>query len=489
MTEFDTHTNESRSRAREARTEWLETLAVAAAEEHAMFSAGTAVVVMVSGGADSTALLHLFAAGVIAPGCTLRVLHVDHMLRDESAEDAAFVAKLAESLAVDVRIVRYDVGAYAAAEGLNLEDAGRRVRYRFAAEELDALCDATGVSPLRGRIATAHTLDDRVETVLMRLVAGAGPGAFAGIRPVRGRIVRPLIDARRDDVIAYLGRLGQSWREDATNADTSRLRSRIRHELLPLLRAMNPRFAEGVRRSATIAAEEDALLAEMSEAFARDFVERIQPPEPGALPELRFDRALMGTLTRPVARRTVRAALADAFPEAMRLEFEHVEALVDGLSSEGFARDLPGGLRAFGEYDTMVVSSTDEGPPPLAPALLEVPGTVDLGAAGSITAEEAAAGFDTSDPDTATIDADTIHGPLVVDSPREGDRLRPLGMEGTKKVSDLLVDAKVPRRARPVTPVVRDGDAIVWVAGVRLSEDHRIRPGSRRALRLSWRRP
>ncbi|MBE0476573.1 MAG: tRNA lysidine(34) synthetase TilS [Coriobacteriia bacterium] len=462
----------------------LERLAREAVGSGGMLPPGAPVVAMVSGGADSVALLRLLASGTLAPGSPLSVLHVDHMLRPDSAEDAAFVSELCASLGVPVTVARYDVGAYAAAEGLNVEDAGRRVRYRFAEEELDAACRRADVAVERGRVAVAHTLDDRVETVLMRLIAGAGPGALAGIRPVRGRVVRPLLRARRSQVTAYLDSLGQPWREDPTNRDISRTRARVRWEVVPLLAAMNPRFAEAVERTADIVGEEDALLAEMAEAFARDFTETVETR--GGAPELRVDRALMTTLTRPIIRRALRAALVEAFPEASRLEAAHLEALVDGVSSEGFARDLPEGLRAFTEYDTMVVCRAGESLPALAPALLDIPGIAELGEAGSISAEEVAPDAPTGGPETATVDADRVSGPLIVDSPREGDRMRPLGMRGTKKLSDILTDAKVPRRRRPVTPVVRDGEAIVWVAGVRLSEEHKVGPETRRALRLTW---
>lgn len=458
----------------------LTRLACETAEREVMFPHGAPVLAMVSGGADSVSLLRLLASGALAPGSAVAVLHVDHALRADSAADAAFVAELCASLGVPVRAVRYDVGAFAQAEGLNVEDAGRRIRYRFAEEALDALCADSGVDPGRGRIATAHTLDDRVETVLMRLVAGAGPGALAGIRPGRGRIVRPLIGARRGDVIAYLRALGQEWREDPTNADVSRLRARVRHELVPLLRLLNPRFEAAVERGSDILAEEDALLAEMAGAFARDFA-RVEEGE------LVFDRTLMRTLSRPILRRTVRAALANAFPEASRLEFDHIEALVDGLSSDAFARDLPSGLRAQTEYDRIVVRRVGDERFGLAPALLDVPGIADLGSAGTLLAQQAAPVL-REGRDEATIDADALRGQMVVDSPRAGDRMRPLGMAGTKKLSDLLVDAKVPRRKRPGTPVIRDGEEIVWVAGVRLSERYKVGPETRRAIRLTWRR-
>jgi len=434
---------------------------------------------MVSGGGDSTALLHLLASGAVAPELRLTALHVNHMLRDEDSEaDEAFVRDLCGSLGVALRVVRYDVAVYAAESGLNIEDAGRRVRYRFAEEELDALCDSSDAPPASGRIATGHTRDDRVETFLMRLAQGAGAGGLLSLKPVRGRVVRPLIAVSRDELRAYLAENGLAWREDASNRDTARLRARVRHDLVPVLRDINPRFDEALERTLEILGDEDELLDEMASAFARDFAE-IRPEE------VRFDRAMMSTLSAAMRRRTVRTALALAFPEASRLEFEHVEALTRGLDDPGFARDLPGGLRAFGEYDKMIVSRSWDTALPLAPRLLRIPGMLDLRQGGRIIAEESSREDVDRGPTSIVIDGDGIEE-LVVDSPREGDKMRPLGMTGAKKLSDMLVDAKVPRRDRRVRPVVRDGERVVWLAGVRMSDEYKLTEKTTRVVRLTW---
>ncbi|GAV31749.1 tRNA(Ile)-lysidine synthetase [Coriobacteriaceae bacterium EMTCatB1] len=462
----------------------LPDIARATALEHRMFPEGGAVVTLVSGGADSVALLRLLASGALGDFAgRLRVLHVDHMLRgDDAAADAAFVEALCAEFGVPCRVVRYDVAAYAAAEGLNLEDAGRRVRYRFAEQEADALADALGASRSHVRIAVAHTLDDHVETFLMRLLAGAGASGLRGIRPVRGRIVRPLIAARRAEVREWLASQGASWREDATNADTARTRAWIRAELLPLIETRFPAFARTTERTLGILADEDDLLAEMAEAFARDFA----TVAPG---RVELDRARMATLSRAMARRTVRAVLAAAFPEAGRLEAEHVEAIVDGLSCEDFARDLPFGLRAETEYATLAVSRRADTPAPVEPCLLEVPGRVDLGVAGAMTARYAEPGEMPATRDAAVLDADALGLPLLVDAPRPGDRIQPLGMAGTKKLHDVFVDAKVPKRLRPVTPVVRSSGDVAWVAGLVTSERFKVTDATKRVVVVEWERP
>jgi tRNA(Ile)-lysidine synthase len=448
-----------------------------------MLPDGAVVLAMVSGGADSVALLRLLASGELGPARALSVLHVDHMLRGADSEgDAAFVADVCATLGVPCDVTRYDVAAYAAEAGLNLEDAGRRVRYRFAEEELDARCDEAGADRRDGRIVTAHTYDDRMETFLMRLAAGAGPAGLMGMPYARGRLVRPLLDARRSDVVAYLRGLSQDWCEDATNADTARARARVRAELLPLLERMNPRFGEALSRTLAVLGDEDAWV----DAAAKDAAASALDVRAG---EVRADRAALAALPRALGRRALRVALAGAFPDDSRIEFDHIEAVLDGLASTGFARDLPGGLRAFSEYATLVISRAPIGDGPLAPALLSVPGTADLGGAGMLSAQDADPRALVDDALVALIDADRFRGPLTVDSFRAGDRIRPLGMCGTRKVSDVLTDAKVPRRERLSVPVVRDGESIVWLAGVRMSDDYRVGPGTARAVRLAWTGP
>ena len=452
----------------------------ATAEHHGMFALDEPVVVLVSGGADSVALLRLMAGSELGVTGPLAVLHVNHLLRGpDSDADAQFVAELCERLGIACTVVRFDVAEYARENSLNLEDAGRRVRYRFADDERRAVCEQCGLSDEHGRIATAHTLDDRVETFLMRAITGAGAGGFASIPYVRGQVVRPLLDCDRAEIRDYLTAVGQPWREDATNADTARLRALIRAEIMPVAQRVNPAFRQTLARSMDLLAADDALLSRMARDFGRDFAEVT------ADGRLAFDREWMRTLDRAMARRAVRGALVDAFPEASRLEASHVEALVDGLSDDAFARDLPGGLRAENEYGRLVVSRSAEQPVAVAPSLLPIPGTADLGPAGVIVAEEASPADIAGSPDSVTIAADAL-GSLVVDGVRPGDRMRPLGMEGSRKLSDLLIDAKVPRRQRMATPVVRDGERVVWLAGVRMSEEYRVGAETRRAARLTW---
>lgn len=457
----------------------LAEVAPATAEAHSMFEPGSTVLAMVSGGADSVSLLRALAGGVFGP-LDLFVLHVDHRLRGpESDGDAAFVVDLCAELGVPCRVASVDVAGIAAEHGLNLEDAGRRVRYAEAARELESRCAGAGSDPALGRIATAHTFDDRIETAVMRFAQGTGAGGLTSLAYRRGDVVRPLLDCTRVDVLAYLAELGQSWREDASNLDTSRVRARVRAELIPLMRTINPRFDETMARTLAVLGDEDAFLDEL----ARESATAVAEAPAG---EVRVDRAALSALPRVIQRRVLRALIRDTFEDASRLEFDHIEAVCEGLAEPGFARDLPDGLRAFAEYGRLIISRSEERTPPFPGGPLSVPGTIDLGEAGTVTASVSGPAPPDADPRVAIVDASSIAGPLVVGPVRPGDRMRPFGMSGSRKLSDILVDAKVPARQRPFVPVVRDGERIVWVAGVKSSEDYRVGPGTQRTVRLTW---
>jgi tRNA(Ile)-lysidine synthase len=453
--------------------------AAATAAAHEMFPDGGPVVALVSGGADSVALLRALADGVFGP-VAFSVLHVDHRLRGAHSDaDAEFVRDLCAALGVVCRIAHVDVANVASRHGLNLEDAGRRVRYAEAARELEARRLESDAGTGSGRIATAHTLDDRAETLLMRLAQGAGAGGLTSLAYLRGDIVRPLLDCTRADVLAYLGSMGQTWCEDTTNLDTTRLRARVRVGLMPLMREINPRFDEAIARTLAVLGDEDDLIEELARERADAIAET-------SADEVRIDRDGLASLPRALQRRVVRLLVRDVFEEASRLDFEHVEAICDGAVGLGFAHDLPDGLRAFAEYGRLIISRNVERAGPFPESPLPVPGRSDLGAAGTLTAMPGGRDEMSAGRLEAVLDADALRGPLSVTAVRAGDRMRPLGMEGSRKVSDILIDAKVPARARPLVPVVRDGERIVWVAGVRQSEEYRVRPGTTRTVRLEW---
>ena len=258
------------------------------------------LVLAVSGGPDSMALLHGSArlTRTDAPDWRLTVAHLDHGLRPDSADDAAFVADTAASVGLPCEVRRTDVAALARAEDRSLEDAGRVARYRFLEE----------VAPTGALIATAHTADDSAETVLINLLRGSGLSGASGIPARRGRVVRPLLHARRAALRSLLDAADIAYRDDPTNADPAFLRNRVRGELMPLLEALRPGAVERIGRFAGLAADDDALL----DALAADELARRRsddgqidwhdPPAPA------------------LGRRVLRLAIGDPAPSAERVE-------------------------------------------------------------------------------------------------------------------------------------------------------------------------
>ncbi len=294
-------------------------------------AAGGALVVGLSGGADSVALLDALATLAGPRDVQVIAAHLDHGLRPDSAEDAAFCRSLCEQLGVTFRSEVADVRGRARSERGGLEQAARRERYCF----LNRVRRETGAAA----IAVAHTRDDQAETLLLRLLRGAGATGLGGMRPRAGRIVRPLLDVSREDVLAHLADRGLEWREDPTNADMVHLRNRVRHELLPYLEArFNPALRRVLARTAGLLADEDAHLKEEAEALlagiARTEGETVV-----------LDRAALAQAPPPVARVAVRQALrrVGGLARVGAVHVERILVLARSRSSSDRRLPLPSG--------------------------------------------------------------------------------------------------------------------------------------------------
>lgn len=453
--------------------------------QYHLLDAGDVVLVMVSGGGDSVALLRLLEEHKDELSLKhLSAFHYNHGLREkESDEDEQFVQKLCDSLGIELHVAGADVGAYAEEHKLNLEDAGRILRYEAANKRLLEIADELDLhrqSP-RLKLATAHSLDDRVETFFSRTISGSGLGALGSIRPKRGNIVRPLIGATRDEIRDWLLVIKQYWREDKTNEDTTRTRAFIREYIVSAAQELNPNFKQSLERTLDIISEEDALLDNMAEMFARDFSEDVVPGD-----HLGINLNFFRTLEPAMQRRTLRYAIIKTFPDLSRLEHAHIVALLDALNNEGFVHDLPQSLRAKRVSSTLWISKKREREEWRDMPILRS-GEFDLGTAGKLVLEESNnMEIITNNPDVAVIDADTLLGNLSVGPQREGERINPLGMEGSKLISDVFIDAKYPREERAFVPVVRDGQLVVWVGGHTLSDLYKVTEETTSFIKMTW---
>ena len=443
-----------------------------------MVAPGDLVIVAVSGGSDSTALLHALAQLRSALSIRLRAAHVHHGIRGREADaDAEAARELASDLNIPFSLRRVDAPAHARKRGLSLETAARELRYA-ALEGISRRCRAS-------RIATGHTLDDQAETVLLNCLRGAGPRGLAGIPPVRGSIIRPLIGIGRADARRYCEAQRLRYRVDRSNADPAHTRNRIRHEIIPALQRLQPAVASHLARLAAIMRAEDEFMAAQADAALR----RIAAATAQGV-KLQLDS--FAALSPALQRRVVRAAIAKIKGDELDLELERIDAVVAlALSGRtGSVIELPGGLCARRGYGNLVIGRAS---PATEPARgeweLPIPGEVCIPELGvRISARPTRSRRMPGNPALALLDADSLQAPLAIRARRHGDRFRPSGMSASVKLQDFFVNAKTPRGERDRIPLVLSGDEIVWVVGHRVSDLAKVTERTRRTLRLEARK-
>jgi tRNA(Ile)-lysidine synthase len=442
-------------------------------EREGLLRPGDRVLVGVSGGADSTALLHILLE--ITPGMTLGlgVAHVNHLMRGaESDRDEAFVRRLAEREGLPCYVERADVKAAAASSGLSVQQAGRRIRYDF----FSRMAAAGGY----GTIAVAHTMDDQVETFLLRVVKGTGLRGLAAIPLKRDNIVRPLLMTSRAHIEAYLRRKGISHVEDSSNRGLAYERNYIRHRLVPPMERLNPAVREAVVNLLTdLRAVNDSI-----EGDVRSFVTRcVRRDDEG----IAADTGALAALTEEVRFR-VYGALAAELDERVLLQ-RRQGRLVDGIvfgAAPNAAVHLPMGLRARRSYGHLRFSA---GPDPdevtdLFPVRLGFNDLPPLNCALTLAVAEKEEVQLGGDPATAYLDMDRLES-LTVRTFRNGDRFVPLGMKKPVKLKDFFMGQKIDRQARRRIPLLLSGHAIAWVTGRRIDERFKVGPATTRVLRAT----
>ena len=414
----------------------------------------------------------------------LTVAHFDHMLRSrqEARDDEAAVRDLAVRLGLSFVAGAGDVPARTRRRRESVEEAARHLRFDFLRREAKQIKADV--------VALGHTRDDRAETVLLHLLRGSGLDGLIGLRPRSawplGRgpaLARPLVETTRADTLRYCREAGLTPREDPTNLLLQATRNRLRHEVLPLLRRLNPRLDEALcRLGEATAADVDYLDA----AANAEWRSQASFDDGGVVSPRRAFTSLSVALRARLLRRAVRR-LAGATVE---LEAVHIAAVEEALAKRRGSVSLPHGLTAsVGTRDVRIGRSSRTPPPAIAETPLVVPGRTDL--PGWSAVAEIVPLPPQPRPRTrfeAWLDSDAVGPQLIVRSRRPGDRLRPLGLGGEKKLQDLLVDARVPREERDAIPLVCAPWGIAWVVGHRLDERAAVGEGSRSVLRLRFRR-
>ncbi len=443
--------------------------------ENSLFTPGGTVVAAVSGGADSVALLDILVA---LGDYRLKVVvaHMNHLLRGTDAdEDEEYVRTLARNYALPIVVKRVDVGEFANRERASLEEAGRICRYLFF--------DTVALDHGACAVALGHHKDDQAETVLLRLLRGAGGSGLSAMTAVTGgRFVRPLLDVTRPEIESYLEERGIAWRTDKSNEDAAFLRNRIRHQLIPYLAAYNPAIKERLAATAqALAADEEVLEAAVRAAFAR----HAEADRSGVT---LFLEGVRGE-PRGIRLRLYRQAIMQARGDLARISFRHLQTL-DSLvfsSKPHLSLTLPNDLRANKSYQRLSFALRKEAAPPWTDGLaLDGPGSYLLPGG-----ELLAVGFVTTPSDlkttavtTAYFDADLAPFPWRVRNFRPGDRFAPLGMNGHKKVKELFMEEKIPLADRSRIPLLFSAETLLWVGGVRRSNAALLTAESKSIIRV-----
>ncbi len=439
---------------------------------------GGIVIVGYSGGADSTALLHILTQLQTDLMIRVHAAHLHHGIRPEADEDVALCQSVCDALGVPLHVERVDVPRLAEEQGLTIEEAGRQARYGF----FERLADEIGAVA----VATAHTRDDQIETILINLLRGTGPRGLRGMPYQRGRVIRPLLDVPREQTHAYCREQNLPTCFDRTNLDPRQLRYRVRMELLPVLYALSPTFDRHLLRLAQI--------IENEEAWWDMQVRELLKGRDASMLRLDF----LYWLHPAVQRRLLREWLRPHLDATQLPPFE----ILEGIRHAALARRSS----SWQLSDTVRLLITDEhlqirhaSPPPTDYEYSVAPGSPllmpELGMWLEVEIRPCPSDPCTSDPDEAWLCAEAVQGALRVRNWRPGDRFLPLGMGASdetdrsdpsrgKKVSRIFIDRKVPLGLRRRLPLLCDEAGILWIPGYTIAERARITPDCRRCLYL-----
>ncbi len=444
-------------------------------KQHGLINPGELVVVGVSGGPDSMALLHILTSLRSGLEFDLAVAHLNHGLRPEAAAEENFVREYCAGRGLAFYSCQLDIGRLASQEKKSLEEAGRESRYRYFAR----LAAQLGAS----RIATAHHQDDNAETVLLNLVRGSGIKGLRGIRPVNGMIIRPLLCLNRSDIENYLDINSIEYCIDQSNYSTDYLRNRIRHQLLPLLKQdYNPRIVESLNQLADIAAAENEAMELETGCLEKELL-KTNPAH-----EITLDSECLGQLHPAYQRRIIRKVLF-ALQGERGWEFNDIELIRNLLTKAGSSKSLhlKKGLYVKKIYRQLTFSSR----PPKRVSFsyrVKAPGQLYIPEIGKSFAFCLLAREDFCPlPGDFYLDYDKIEGELCLRSRQPGDWFYPWGMPGRKKIKDFFIDLKIPGEERDQIPLLATADTVYGIWGLRISRLAAVDADTSRVLLIkSW---
>lgn len=419
------------------------------------------VLVALSGGADSTALLlslhRLLQEGKIRG---LFAAHLNHGIRGEAAaRDQRWCGALCERLDVPFATETADVPSYAKQHGQSLEQAAREVRYVFLERARESFRASV--------IATAHHRDDQAETVIMNLIRGSGTTGLGGMKPRNGNIIRPMLKVSREEILAFLAEANEGYCEDETNAENKATRNRIRNELLPMLETFNPAIAQSLCKTAELLAQDDDYLMQLA-----DEAEQTIASGDG------WNRERLAALPLPIASRIVRKRLFDLSGRVSEADIRRVLELSGART--GTVIELSGGCSAWTDAQALFAGIY---PDVLQYELPFVIGGETITPRGNLVSEFTDGWHTPNDGYEAFLDWEKLPKELVVRSRQQGDRFYPLGAPGERKLSDVLTDKKIAKEKRDM-PLLCAGNEVYYACGLTISERAKVTPDTREILHI-----
>jgi tRNA(Ile)-lysidine synthase len=445
-------------------------------KKYSMLLGKEKILVGLSGGPDSVFLLYVLNNLKDTFLLDLHAVYINHSLRpEETPGEIEFCKKLCERLSISFVTKVIDVKPYAKEHGLNKQDAARELRYK--------IFDEVSSDIRADRIAIGHTADDQLETFFIRFFRGSGPKGLSGIPPVRGNIIRPLIDTERREIEEFLNEQKINYIIDSSNLKKDYLRNRLRLSFIPEMKKINPHFAETVSRTMDILREEEHYF----DIIVTKTLMKLITRKTDARIELFLSP--MAAMDKVILRRVLRRAI-DATKGLRGMEFIHIESIIDLIKhgQQGNRLYLPKGLRVIKNYSTLVITS--ETPQKIETSTLNVPGEVVFKESRAVIRASLENKVDSyGDGKTMVVfDADKTRTVLTVRSREKGDFFYPMGFGKKKKLQDYFVDEKVPRDERDSVPVVVSGNDIIWIAGYRGDERFKVSQETKRFLKLELKR-
>lgn len=443
-------------------------------KEYQMFEPGELVLVAVSGGADSTALLNLLHSLREELKISLHVAHLNHLLRRGDAElDVKFVEGLAQKMEIPISVEAVEVARLAEQEKLGIEEAARIARYDFF--------ERTAAKVGAKKIAVGHTADDNIETFLMRLLRGSGLKGLCGIPPKRGKIVRPLIKVWRREIEDYVGSLKLVPRRDHTNYESRYMRNSVRLKLVPQLKIYNLNIKEIILQTILLLTEDNLFLEnKAAEALGEAMISQNTG-------EVKLSLEKVKRLESTLQRYLLRLAIEKIKGDLTRLSFTHIHEILSKLeASERWELHLPEGIYVIGERGELTVCREKPASREIKPFryVLPIPGEVKLEEIGRVVRGSFAEKIERGSDSTAFVDYNALGKEVVIRNKLPGDRFSPLGVRGTKKLQDFFVDEKIPAEERDRIPVVESAGKIIWVAGKRLDDRVKVTDKTKKIVKL-----